>query len=100
MPVGRTLVALLVLASVGLGAETLKKLDGTTVTGEVVGISDKEVVLRADGTDKTVPVEQVLQIDLGQAGKVAAAKYSDVELTDGSLLHCTQVALKGNQAHL
>jgi hypothetical protein len=100
MPVGRTLVALLVLASVGLGAETLKKLDGTTVTGEVVGISDKEVVLRADGSDKTVPVEQVLQIDLGQAGKVAAAKYSDVELTDGSLLHCTQVALKGNQAHL
>ena len=44
MPVCRTLLVLLVCASVGWGAELLT-LKGEVIKGEVAGISDKEVVL-------------------------------------------------------
>ncbi len=99
MPVGRALLMLLACVSVGVGAE-LRTLDGKTKTGEVLRITPKEIVLRAGGAEEAIPAEQVLQIDLAPGGKANPAKFADVELTDGSLLHCTQVALKGNKAHL
>jgi hypothetical protein len=99
MPVGRSLFALLFFVSVGLGAD-LHTLEGKTLTGEVVKISDKEVVMRVEGKEVATPIEKILQIDLGQAGKPSAAKYADVELVDGTLLHCAHVGFKGKEAEL
>jgi hypothetical protein len=42
----------------------------------------------------------VLQLDVGPAGKPAAGKFIDVELTDGSILHCGQLSLQGKQAQM
>jgi hypothetical protein len=100
MPTGRTLAALLLFAAVGIrpvSAADLRLLQGDPVKGEVVSVNTREVVLRADGKEVATPVEQVLQLDFAAPGKLAAAKYVDVELTDGSLLHCVQVALRGKQ---
>ncbi len=100
MPLCRTLLALLACASVGVGAE-LRTLKGEVQKGEVKSITAKEVVFTADGKDVTTPVEQVLQIDYGQPGKLPTdAKWTDVELTDGTLLHCSAFALKGKQVEL
>src|SRR5437764_366600 len=100
MPFCRTLLVLLLGASVGWGAE-LRTLKGQVHKGEVSSISDKEVVLTEAGTKVAVPVTQVLQLDFAEPGRLPAdVKYSDVELTDGSVLHCTRVLVKGKQAEL
>ena len=39
----------------------------------------------------------MLQLDFGPAGKAPAGPYADVELTDGSLLHCHAFAIKGKE---
>jgi NPCBM/NEW2 domain len=96
MPVGRSLLALLLAAAAGFAAE-LHSLDGKTLSGELVRVTDKEVVLRADGKEVSTPIEQVLQIDLGSLGKPGAAKYADLELADGTLLHCTRTTFKGKE---
>src|SRR5262245_12073187 len=101
MPIGRTLLALLLVASVSLGADTLRTLDGREIVGDVVSITDKEIVIRSQGKEQTVPTLQVLQLDVGPAGKLAAGtKYTDVELTDGSVLHCSQLTLRGKEAQM
>lgn len=100
MPLGRSLVAVLLLASTGLGAEVVRTLDGREITGDLVSITEKEIVVRSQGKDTTVPVAQVLQVDAGPAGKLAGTKYVDVELTDGSLLHCSAFGLKDKDALL
>jgi NPCBM/NEW2 domain len=100
MPTGRTLAALLLFAAVGLcpaPAADLRPLQGDTVKGEVVSVSAREIVMKADGKEVTTPVDQVLQLDFAPPGKPPKEKYVDVELTDGSLLHCGQVALRGKQ---
>jgi hypothetical protein len=99
MPIGRSLLVLAILASVGLRAETVRTLDGKEIVGDVVSITDKEIVVRSEGKEVTVPVLQVLLIDIGAAGKLPT-KYIDVELTDATLLHCSQVSLRGKDAIL
>jgi hypothetical protein len=99
MPVGRSLFALLLFATIGFGAD-LHSLDGKTLSGELVRITEKDVVLRAEGKEVSTPIEQVLQIDLGQVAKPSAAKYADLELTDGTLLHCTRTTFKGKDVEV
>jgi len=101
MPVCRTLLVLLVCASVGWGAELLT-LKGEVIKGEVAGISDKEVVLSQGGKEVATPVSQVLQLDFGRpVGKLPGdAQYTDVELTDGTLLHCSACAIKGKEVEM
>jgi hypothetical protein len=101
MPVGRTLLALFLFAAVSIGAD-LRTLDGKTVSGEVAQLTDKEIVLRSGGKDIATPIDQVLVLELGATApaKLTGVKYIDVELTDGSLLHCAQVSFKGKEATL
>jgi hypothetical protein len=86
MPVIRTLFALLVCASVGLGAE-LRTVSGKSYTGQLVAVTDKLVEFStATGTVK-VPVADVLDINLQPLKNFAAdTKRMDVELTDGTQL--------------
>jgi hypothetical protein len=108
MPISRTLLAFLLCGSVGLAAEKVKvrPLQGKPLEGDLVSISakDREIVLDVTEKNKVQKVRlrfrQVLAVDLPNSPSAPATKYTDVELTDGSLLHCTRVTLKGKQATL
>src|SRR4051794_27800457 len=94
------LLALFLVSSAGWTAE-LRTLKGEALKGDVVSIDTKEIVF-AKGVEKiTVPLLQVLQIDYAPLGKLASdARYTDVELTDGTLFHCRSWAVKGKQVEL
>lgn len=101
MPVRRALIAFFLCATVGMGAD-LRLLNGKTVTGDLVSINGKEIVLKTSSGDIATPLAQVLQLDLPElvAQPKKDLKYTEVELTDGSLLHCAKVVLKGMQVEL
>ena len=54
-----------------------------------------------DGKRTAVPFAEILQLELQKAGEAQpAGPITDVELSDGSLLHCKKVTFKGKQAQL
>jgi len=99
MPGLRSLIALLLCASVLPAADTakLRTLAGQTVEGELVSISEKEIVLRGKDGPVTTPLTQVIDLELQASTAPSEAKYTDVELSDGSLLHCAQFTVKRDQ---
>jgi hypothetical protein len=88
MPVLRTLLALLVCASVGLPDE-LRTLSGQKHTGQLVSVTDKQMEFKTATDTVKVPVAQVLDVKLNPVkGLAADTRRIDFELTDGSVLHC------------
>jgi hypothetical protein len=103
MSLFRSLPILLVCAAVGLGADTVKlrTLSSKEVSGDLVRINEKEIVIRdKDKKEVATPLLEVLDVELGPAVLPAGTKYIDVELTDGSLLHCGQFTLKKREVEL
>ncbi len=99
----RVLVMAAVLcASAALAAETpeLRPLKGDKFKGELVGLSDKQIVLKVDGKDRVTPTEQTLQLEFAAVSPPRDVKYAEVELVDRSLLRCADVAFKGKEATL
>lgn len=101
MPLRSALFGLFLCTLAVSGAE-LKTLDGTTITGELLSLNDKEAVIRSGADTITTPIEKVLTIDLAPAANRMPkdAKYKDVELIDGTLLHCEAVTYQGKQVKL
>src|SRR3954462_6464289 len=100
MPLCRSFLILFLCVSVGWSAE-VRTLKGEVLKGNVTNISEKDITLLQGDTRTDVPVSQVLQVDFAEPGRLPAdARYSDVELTDGTLLHCGRVLIKGKQAEL
>lgn len=99
MPYRLATLAFLLLASVASAAD-LTTLEGKTITGELVRVTDKEIVVRADGKEVVTPVDQVLALDLKQPGKVNSTNYLNVELVDGTTLACGQFTPKEKTAYL
>jgi hypothetical protein len=102
MPFLRVLIALLMCASVSL-AEPVKlhTLTGQALQGELTALSNKEIVLQVDGKSVETPITQVVDLEIQAISQQqAAATFADVELTDGSLLHCSQFSFKGKTANL
>lgn len=99
MPVRRVLLVVLLLATAGRGAE-VRTLKGETITGEIVSLTAKEVVVAKGNERVTTPLAQVLQIDYNPPPKLGTDPYIDVELTDGSLLHCARYTIKGKDVSL
>ena len=98
MPLRRTLLALLLCASAGTAAE-LKTLKQETITGDLVGISDKEVVINSANGRVATPIDQVLTLTFGQqAAGMPGVPWADVELTDGTQLHCAKFTVVKKQA--
>jgi hypothetical protein len=97
MSVTSTLLAALVLSA---GAD-LQTLSGKKLSGDLVGLDRQTAILRtADGGEVRQPITDVLAIDLGGPESPAKGDYYEVELTDGTVLRCSQVALKGARAEL
>jgi hypothetical protein len=102
MPAIRTCLALLLCVSFGMGAE-LRTLDGKRISGTLVGLDNKEITLgAAEGNVKT-PLAQVLDVILAPVKPPAPeVKRLDVELVDGSVLHCQPegFSVKGTKVEL
>lgn len=98
----RTLIAFLCCSSLAWGADgaKLRTITGKAYEGEVVGISETEVKLRGKDGPVTVPIREVLDLELPTSAAAPETKYTDVELNDGSTLHCIQFALLGNQVEV
>jgi hypothetical protein len=95
--------ALLLLAlAVPASAAELKTLKDGTIKGDLVSLSDKEIVLSADGKEVRTPIDQVLLLSLkdGPDKLPADTKYAEVELIDGSRFRCARVEMKGKEAKL
>jgi hypothetical protein len=94
----RALPLLVLCASLTAAAE-LRTLKGELLKGDLVSVSDKEVVISVGGKPTPVPLASILAVDLGAPGKLPTDnRVIDVELTDGSVLHCSAFKVKGNQA--
>ncbi|HEY7327454.1 MAG TPA: NPCBM/NEW2 domain-containing protein [Gemmataceae bacterium] len=79
----------------------LHTLKGEVHKGELESITDKEIVLKLDGKSLTTPLADVLKIDFPAVAPIKLeGNYSDVELTDGSKIHCKEWTIKANQAML
>jgi NPCBM/NEW2 domain len=85
------------------GAPTKINLPGSTsCKGELVSLTDKEVTWRDESNNTIVePIQVVLGIDLQAAAPLPhGSKYTEVVLTDNSLLHSSRFLLKGKEIEL
>jgi len=81
-------------------AAELRTLKGETLKGELVSVSEKEIVLDVEGKKVSTPVDQVVSLTLKEGfEKIEGdAKYAEVELTDSTLLKCSKVELTESDA--
>jgi hypothetical protein len=111
MMIVRSLLALLLSATLAVAAEVHfvpgstsgANLSGSSsCKGELVSLTDKELTWRDENNHTIVqPLQAVLNIDLQPALPLPnGLKYTEVELTDGSLLHCSRFALKVKEIEL
>jgi len=85
------LVAALVAAS---SAADLSTLTGKKYKGELVGVNGDILTFRTDAGSVGVAVKEVFVVDFGNRVEPKAGKYDEIELTDGSVIRCTQFKIK------
>src|SRR5581483_3143249 len=105
MSVRATFLGLLSLACAAgwcaANSAELHTLKGDVLKGELENITDKEITLKQDGKSLATPLAEVLRIDFPAGAPVKLeGKYSDVELVDGSKIHCKEWTIKKNQVEL
>jgi hypothetical protein len=102
MTLHRAVVGLLVCAGATLAAEAprLRSLKGEEIKGDLVSLSDKEIVLRVQDKPVTTATSQTLVLEFAPAASLRDVKYSRVELVDGTLFHCSGFAFKGKEVTL
>jgi hypothetical protein len=92
------LFGLLLVPSVASRAGELKTLKGQTITGNLVSVNDKEIVLAVGDKMVTTPLEQVLILDLAPPAKIPAdSNPAQVELVDGSTLLVKSFLIKKSE---
>jgi len=93
-----TALAAILALSAGADAQTLA---GKTVSGDLVGLDRQTAILRtAAGDTVRVPVADLLQLTFPPAEAPPKGAHTAVELTDGSVLLCSAVAVKGDTFEL
>jgi hypothetical protein len=105
MPVLRTLFVLVLCISTGAAADKLQTLAGKEIQGDLVSIDTKNITIDTATGPIRVPVQtDVLHVDLQPVPPITnLAPCTQVELTDGSLLHCKPeggFVIKGKQVQL
>jgi hypothetical protein len=100
MPAFRSLLVIVIFATAGFGGE-LHTLTNKTINGELLSVSDKEVVLRSGSSEVKTPIGDILSVDLQRETPLASGvKYADIELIDGTLLHARDYTMKGKEIEL
>lgn len=100
------LALFLVSGAVGWCAEPsqiaeLHTLKGPVLKGELENITDKEIVLKSNGKSSVTPLAEILKLDFPAiAPAKLTGKYSRIELTDGSRIHCKGWSIKAKQVEL
>src|SRR5215472_6917350 len=90
-------IVLLGIASSVFGDE-VQTTTGQTLQGDVVTVDSKGVVLRGRAGNIRTAVREILQVRMQREGAISPdTKHCDLELTDGSLIHCSSFSLKGKQ---
>ncbi len=79
--------------------QEVKTLAGAIRKGEVRKVSDQEVVISSEGKDITVPIADVVTVEM-QPARVPTVPFLDVGLTDGTLLRCQALGLRGPAAEV
>jgi NPCBM/NEW2 domain len=92
--------ALLLLAPVITFGADLQTLAGKKVTGDLVSVDDKAVVIKTPAGDVRTPLADLLEINFSNAPAQLPGKYNLVELTDGTLLHCADFKIKGKELEM
>jgi NPCBM/NEW2 domain len=96
----RALSFLLLVVSITRAAE-LATLSGKKIAGDVVAVDAKGVRLKVGEGDQTIPLTDVVMVDLGHAMKdLGPAPYILVELTDGTQLLCSDFKIRNKIASL
>ncbi len=75
----------------------VRTLTGQTIKGNLESVNDQELVIAGNGPIK---VDQVVDLVFTANQPQAGDRFADVELTDGSVLHCSQFVLKLNKVDL
>ena len=83
-------------------ADELKLLASTELTGQLVKLDAKAVTFQADGQDKTIPLDQILWVDLQPAPKPLNATITRQQLllVDGTVLIGRELKLQPKVAQL
>jgi hypothetical protein len=96
----RSLLALVVVVCASRAAE-IHPLKGDAIKGDVVSVSDTEVVFKQGDKQITQPIKDILKIDFRDVGKPeAAATYAQVELTDGTVLLASKWLIKKREIEM
>ncbi|NBO91779.1 MAG: hypothetical protein EBV06_05640 [Planctomycetia bacterium] len=99
MRILRFLLISLCILPVATAGEILT-LKGEAIKGDIVRVSDTEVVFNQGGTKKTLPMKEVLKIDFREPSKATIEKYSRVELHDGTVLLVTEWKIRKREITL
>ena len=100
MPYCRSLLALCAFAGLAV-ADDVQVLNGKPVSGSITSIDDSQLILKTNTGPVTLPLAQVLMVQIGDIKKLdPAVKFTDVVLNDGTVLHCKSVALQGKEVEL
>src|SRR5262245_10855197 len=79
----------------------LHTLKGDVLKGDLESITDKEIVVKEGGKTTATPLADVLKLDFPAVTPIKLeGRYSDIELTDGSWLHCKEWTIKEKQVEL
>jgi hypothetical protein len=90
-------MCLLLLACPSRGDE-LQSITGKILQGELISVDEKGVVLRGSNGKQHTPLSEILQIQIQREIPIPAdVRYTDLELTDGTLIHCSAFAIKGKE---
>jgi hypothetical protein len=86
------------LGPLTLEAAELTTATGKKLTGDLIRLDSKSVTLKTAGGEVTTPINEVLTIDFKSPAVPPPgpdARWDDIELIDGSVLHCKTFAVKG-----
>jgi hypothetical protein len=72
-------------------------LTGQTIKGNLESIGEKDLVIAGNAP---IRMDQVIDLVFSGNQPQSGDRFTDVELTDGSLFHCSQFTLKGNKLDL
>ncbi|MBX9623288.1 MAG: NPCBM/NEW2 domain-containing protein [Gemmataceae bacterium] len=99
MPVRRLTPALLLalVLTAAAGADDLSTVAGKKLAGTLVAVDKDGVTFRAGAADTKVSAKEILAVDFGRpvAAPPKDAKYSELQLTDGSAFRVGKFLLKG-----
>lgn len=101
MPICRLVLALLIFVSSVLAAD-LHVLPNATIKGDLVSLDGKNVVMKTDAGNVTQPLMTVLAIEFQPVPANLGASFTQVLLTDGTVLNCKPdgVAFDGKKVQL